>query len=157
MIAGDRKFASIKGSVVQLPTAPKLDWAAGSQHCGLIERNIRILKEKIRSLCQSLPFEQVPGIMVVCIVLHIVKLVNGFPRWGGGGVKHYTPCEIMTDRRVNANNLKLSFGFYCKVAENADPRNSLALRTRAAISLGDSGNLLGGLIFLALDTGHTIT
>ena len=83
VIAGDQEFASISDLVVQLPTAPKLDWAAASQHCGLIERNIRYLKEKIRSLCHSLPFERVPGIMVVHMVLHIMKFVNGFPRRGG--------------------------------------------------------------------------
>jgi hypothetical protein len=44
MIPGDHKFASISEPVVQLPTAPKLDWAAASQHCGLIEWNIRFLK-----------------------------------------------------------------------------------------------------------------
>ncbi len=84
MIAGDHKFASISDLVVQFPTTPKLDWSAASQHCGLIERNIRFLKEKIRSLCHSLLFERVTGIMVVRMVLHIVKFVNGYPRLGGG-------------------------------------------------------------------------
>jgi hypothetical protein len=65
--------------IVSLPTAPELDWAAASQHCGLIERNIQFLKEKTCSLRHSLPFERVPGIMVVHMVLHIVKFVNGFP------------------------------------------------------------------------------
>ncbi len=74
----------------------------------------------------------------------------------GGGVKHYSPGEIMMDRRLNASDLKLSFGVYCQVAENVEPRNSLAPRMRAAISLGNSGNLSGGQMFLALDTGHTI-
>jgi hypothetical protein len=82
LIARDHEFASISESVVQLPTAPKLDWVASSQHCGLVEHIIRFLKEKICSLHQSLPFEWVPGIMVVCMVLHIVKFVNGFPQWG---------------------------------------------------------------------------
>ncbi len=72
-------------------------------------------------------------------------------------MKHYSPGEIMTDCRLNANDLKLSFVVYCQVAENTEPRNSLAPRTRAAISLGNSGNLSGGQMFLALDTGHTIT
>jgi hypothetical protein len=63
----------------------------------------------------------------------------------------------MMDWHLNANNLKLSFGVYCQVAENDEPRNSLAPRTRAAISLRNSGNLMGGQKFLALDTGHTIT
>jgi len=43
------------------------------------------------------------------------------------------------------------------VAEHVEPRNSLAPRTGAAISLGNSENLSGGQVFLALDTGHTIT
>jgi hypothetical protein len=82
VIAGDPKFVSISESVVQLPTAPKLDWAAASQNCGLIQWNIRFLKEKIRSLCFSLPFEWVPSIMVVHMVLHIVKFCEWIPMTG---------------------------------------------------------------------------
>ncbi len=144
----------ISDLIVSLPTAPKLDWAAASQHCGLIERNIQFLKEKIRSLRHSLPFEWVPGIMVVRMVLRIVKFVNGFPQQGG--VKHYSPGEIMTDRCLHANDLQLAFRIYCQVAENVEPRNSLAPRMRAVILLGNSGNLSGGLLFLALDSSQTI-
>jgi hypothetical protein len=57
----------------------------------------------------------VPGIMVVRMVLHIVKFVNGFPR--RGGVKHYSPGEIMMDRCLNANDLTLNYGVFYKVAE----------------------------------------
>ncbi len=154
VIKGDHKFASICDLVIGLPTLPRLDWAAASQHCGLIERNIRFLKEKICSLCHSLSFERVPGIMVARMVLHIVKFVNGFPP--KGGVKHFSPGEIMTNQRLHADNLCLKFGTYCQVAEHVEPRNSLALCTKAAILLGSLGNLSGGQIFLALDTGHTI-
>jgi hypothetical protein len=58
-------------------------------------------------------------------------------------VKHYSPGEIMMDCHLNVSNLKLSFGVYCQVAENVEPRNSLAPRTRAVIALGNSGNLSG--------------
>jgi hypothetical protein len=148
VVKGDQEFASIGDLVAGLPTMPRLDWAAASQHCGLIERNIRFLKEKIRSLRHSVPFEQVPGIMVVRMVLHVVKFVNGFPR--KGGPKLYSPGEIMTDHRLHADDLRLGFGTYCQVAEHVEPRNSLGPRTRAAISLGNSGNLSGGQVFLAL-------
>jgi hypothetical protein len=53
VIAGDQEFNLISDLIVSLPTAPKVDWASASQHCGLIERNIRFLKEKIRSLRHS--------------------------------------------------------------------------------------------------------
>ena len=71
-------------------------------------------------------------------------------------MKHYSPGEIMTDRCLHANDLQLAFRIYCQVAENVEPRNSLAPRTRAAILLGNSGNLSGGQLFLALDSGQTI-
>ncbi len=87
--------------------------------------------------------------------MHIVKFVNEFLR--KGGVKHFSPGEIMTGWRLHANNLSIGFGTYCKVAENVEPQNSLAPRRRAAILLGNSGNLSGGQLFLALDTGHIIT
>jgi hypothetical protein len=142
--------------MVGLPTTPSMDWGVAFQHCGLIKWSIRFIKEKIRSLHHNLPFERVPGIMVVCMVLHIVKFVNGFP-WKSRA-KHFSPSKIMimTNQRLHADNLRLGFGTYCQVAENVEPRNSLALCMQAVILLGHSGNLSGGQIFLALDTGHTI-
>jgi hypothetical protein len=62
----------------------------------------------------------------------------------------------MTDSCLHANDLQLAFGIYCQVAENVEPGNSLAPRTWAAILLGNSGNLSGGQLFLALDSGQTI-
>jgi hypothetical protein len=63
----------------------------------------------------------------------------------------------MTGRGLHADNLLLKFGAYCQVSENVEPRNSLAERTRGAISIGNSGNLTGGQAFMALDTGAKIT
>jgi hypothetical protein len=37
VIKGDHEFDSISDLAVGLPTKPSLDWAAASQHCGLIE------------------------------------------------------------------------------------------------------------------------
>ncbi len=146
-IKGDHEFDSISDLSVSLPTKLSLNWAAASQHCGLIEQNIHFLKEKIWSLCHSLPFERAPVVMVVRMVMHIVKFVNGFTR--KGGVKHFSPGEIMTGWRLHVNGLSIGFGTYCQVAENVEPQNSLAPRTRAAILLGNSGNLSGGQLFLA--------
>ncbi len=93
--------------------------------------------------------------MVVYMVLHIIKFVNGFPC--RGGVEHFSPGEIMlTGCCLHKSNIALSFGVYCQVAENDQLRNSHAPLMQAAILVGSSGNLSGGQIFLALDTGHTI-
>ena len=122
VIKGDQEFASISEQVVNLPTTPSIDWAAAVQHCGLIERNIRFVKEKVRSLRHSLPFIHVPAIMVIRMVLHIFKFVNGFSQQGGP--KYYSPGQIMTGRGIHADDLLLKFGTYCQVSENVEPRES---------------------------------
>ncbi len=93
-IAGDGEFAWIADQVASLPTNPMLKLAAASEHVGLIERNIRFLKEKTRSIRHSLPFERIPAVMLIRMVLHTVQFMNSFPR--KGGLKHYPPSAIMT-------------------------------------------------------------
>ncbi len=154
MISEDQEVSALNHLTTVLPTSPCVDWAAASQHCGLIKCNICFLKEKLHSLYHSLPFMMVLGIMVVRMVLHIIKFVNGFPCWGG--VKHFSPGEIMTGRCLHKSNIALYFGVYCQVAENVQPRKCLAPRMQAAILVSSSGNLSGGQIFLVLDTDHTI-
>ena len=61
--------------------------------------------------------------MVVRMVLHIMKFVNGFPR--RGGVKYYLPGQITTIHGLHANNLLLKFGTYCQVSKHVEPRNGL--------------------------------
>ncbi len=72
VLSGDYEFAALSDLAAYLPTAPELNWVAVSQQCGLIEKNIRFLKEKIQSLCHKLPLEMILGIMVVHMVSHIV-------------------------------------------------------------------------------------
>jgi hypothetical protein len=119
VISGDQEFAALNALTAVLPTAPRFHWAAASQHCGLIKRNVCFLKEKICLLHHSLPITAIPGIMVVCMVLHIIKFVNGFPC--RGGVKHFSPGEIMMGCRLHKSNITISFGVYCQVAENVQP------------------------------------
>ena len=88
-IAGDGEFVWIADQVASLPTNPTLDLAAAKEHVGLIERNIRFLKEKVRSLRHSLPFERIPALVLIRMVLHTVPFMNSFPR--KGGLQHYPP------------------------------------------------------------------
>ena len=111
-VENEGKFSD---QVATLPTTPSVDWAAAVQHCGFIERNIRFVKENVRSLRHSLPFVHMPAIMIIQMVLHIAKFVNGFPR--RGGPKYYSSGQIMTGRGIHADNLLLKFGTYCQVSK----------------------------------------
>jgi hypothetical protein len=112
VISGDQEFSALNHLTAVLFTALCLDWVAASQQCGLIECNICFLKEKLCSLCHTLPFMMVPGIMAVHMVPNINKFVNGFPC--RGVVKHFSPGEIMTGRCLQKSNIMLSFGVYCQ-------------------------------------------
>ncbi len=101
-----------------------------------------------------LPFECIPALMLVRMVLHSVQFMYSFPQ--KGGLKHYPPSAIMTGAQLHMSQLQLKFGSYCQVAEDVTPHNSLAACTCGAISMGPSGNLSGGQRFLALDTGKMI-
>ena len=133
-IAGDVEFAWNADKVASLPTNPMLNLAAASEHVGLIERNIHFLKEKTRLIHHSLPFERVPALMLIRMVLHTVQFMNSFPR--KGGLKHYPPSAIMTGAKLHMSQLQLKFESYCQVAEDVTPHNSLAARTRRAIFMG---------------------
>ena len=82
VIRGDHEFKSVSNLAANLPTTPFLDWAAAVQHCGLIKRNIQFVKEKVRSVRHSLPFERVPAIIVIQMVLPTEKFINVFPQQG---------------------------------------------------------------------------
>jgi hypothetical protein len=144
-IAGDRELAWI----TSLPTTPILNVAAASKHVGLVKQNICFFKEKTCLIHHSLPFERIPALMLVCMVLYTVQFMNSFPH--KGGLKHYPPSVIMTGAQLHKSQLQLKFG-----CGGCDSCNSLAARTHEAISMGPSGNLFGGHHFLALDTGTLI-
>ena len=130
-IAGNGEFAWIADQVASLPTNPILNLAAALEHVGLIEGNIHFLKEKTRSIHHFLPFERIPALMLIHMVLHTVQFMNSFPR--KGGLKHYPPSAIMTGAKLHMSRLQLKFGSYCQVADEVSPCNSLAARTRGAI------------------------
>ncbi len=90
-ITGDGEFAWIADQVASLPTNSILGLATASQHVGLLECNIRFLKEKTRLICHSLPFEPIPALMLVRMVLHSVQFMNSFPQ--KEGLKHY-PLQV---------------------------------------------------------------
>jgi hypothetical protein len=102
-----------------------LNLAAALEHVGLIEHNIRFLKEKTRLIRHSLPFECIPALILIHMLLHTVQFMNSFPR--KGGLNHYPPSAIMTGEKLQMSQLQLKFGSYCQVAEDVTPCNSLVL------------------------------
>jgi hypothetical protein len=152
-IRGDFEFNGITVQVASLPGLPHLSLEAGT-HTEPVERNIRFIKEKARSLVTSLPYQRLPTIIIIWLVLHASSAMNNFPR--SGGIQNYSPRMLMRDSQLSMDEFQVPFGTYVQVKESSTQTNSMLPRTRGAIALGSSGNTTGGHVFMALDTGAVI-
>ena len=65
IVQGDLEFKPLEQLLKQLPRVPESDQAAKEEHVDDIERNICYLKEKFRQLRHTLPFVQIPGVIIV--------------------------------------------------------------------------------------------
>ena len=68
IVRGDLEFKPLEQLAEELPQVPELDLAAKEEHVGDIERNTQFLKEKFRQLRHTLPFLQIPGVIIVRMV-----------------------------------------------------------------------------------------
>ncbi len=78
-ITGDGEFAWIVDQVVSLSTMPILNSAPPSKHVSLVEGNNCFLKDKARLIRHSLPFEHIPALVMVRMVLYTVQFMNSSP------------------------------------------------------------------------------
>ena len=137
IVQGDLKFKPLEQLLEQLPRVPKLDLAAKEEHVGDIERNICYLKEKFRQLPHTLPFVQIPGVIIVWMVQVCTMTLNMFLRKGRS--KHYSPNMIVTNRGVSMDQLLIRFGLYVLVRELSTQTNSIKMQRRGAIALAYNG------------------
>jgi hypothetical protein len=94
--------------------------------------------------------------MTIHIVINVVKLLNFFPTKGGVS-DTLSPKMIMSGKTLDyKKHLSLQPRQYFQVHEEDNPSNSHIAQTKGAIYLGPSGNLQGGLKFMALNSGKKI-
>ena len=134
-VHADGEFEPLKAMIDILPGGPVVNLASANQHVPEIERRIRVVKERCRAVRHSLPFQQIPKLLTVHIVLNVVKLLNFFPTKEGVS-ETLSPKTIMSGETLDfKKHLSLQIGQYCQVHEEDNPRNSQIARTKGAISL----------------------
>jgi hypothetical protein len=150
------EFAPLEPLMESMPGGPMVNLASANEHVPDIERIIQVVKERCRATRHSLPFETIPKLMTIHIVLNVVKLLNLFPTKGGVS-DTLSPKTIMSGETLDLNkHLRLQIGQYCQVHEEDTSRNSQVARTKGAISLGPSVNLQGVFKLMALNSGKKI-
>ena len=75
--------------------APKLNLTSANEHVAEIERKIRVIKERVRAVIYSLPFNAIPQIMLIHAVLFVTKQLNLFPVKGGISAQ-FSPRQILS-------------------------------------------------------------
>jgi hypothetical protein len=82
-IKGNGEFAPLEAWMATVYGALKLNLASANEHVPEIERKIRVIKEWVRAVIYSIPFNSLPAWMLVHAVLFVTKQLNLFPVKGG--------------------------------------------------------------------------
>ena len=155
-VHSDGEFAPLQALIASLPGGTMINLASANKHVPEIERKIRVVKEKCRAARHGLPFQRIPKLLTIHIVLQTVKLLNFFPTKGGIFDTLSTKTIMYGEILDYKKHLSLHIGKYCQVNEEDAPRNIQNPRTKGAIYLVPSGNLQGGFNCMALNTGKKI-
>lgn len=148
----DGQFEPIRGELGGLHIT--LNTVANDEHVPEVERYIRTIKDRTRSIYNSLPFTRMPAMMIVEMVYYSVFWLNSFPALDGVS-RTLSPRAIVTGSTVSyEKHCRLEFGSYVQTHEEHD--NSMVPRTTGAIALRPSGNAQGGHYFLSLLTGRRL-
>jgi hypothetical protein len=122
---------------------------------GKAEAEVRVVKERMRGIVQTLPF-RIPLEFVVYLVIFIIFGLNCAPRRTMS--EYISPFEAVTGRKPDVKrDLALSFGQYVEIHERHDIINDMKSRTSSALALYPTGNQQGQWAFWKLDTNEVVT
>ena len=154
----DNEFEPLQNVMLSRTGGVPLNICAPDEHVPKVERAIRTIKERVRSIACTLPFISLPDIMVVHLVLFTILWLNFFPPTGGVS-STLSPETIVKGRSMDSRrHCRIPFGGYAQVhAVNPQQvNNALVSRTVGGVALGPTGNAQGTYKFMSLLTGRLI-
>jgi hypothetical protein len=75
----DREFECLRSNLPEL----NLNTTAASDHVPDVERQMRVLKERSRAILSTLPFQAIPGRIIIELVYYAAFWLNAFPPSSG--------------------------------------------------------------------------
>ena len=78
----------------------EVNTTAAREHVPEIERQIRLIKERVRCTTSDFPLNPTPGLVFIHLVYTCVMWLNYTPR-KEGAVQGISPRKIVTGRKVN--------------------------------------------------------
>jgi hypothetical protein len=135
--------ANMDFECIQNEVRPRLmNLNAHDDHVGEVKRSIRTIKERVHAYVHSMPFKQLPKMMVVELVRRVVLVLNQFPALDGVS-DTLSPLTIMTGKlNPDYHSMKVKFGTYVQVFEENTPTNNNKSQTTGEIALNLSATQL---------------
>ena len=144
---------NLAGAFSRIPGI-RFDPVGTGVHVSIIESKIRRIKEKVRSVLHSLPYNW-PKRWIQWIVYFAVRARNRIPVRGSGTT--LSPAEQLTGIKCDAKtDLRIAFGDYAQIKE-METDNSMKERTKGCVALLPTANLEGSVKFMDLTTLEPIT
>ncbi len=132
-----------------------LNSVAADEHVPEIERHMRTIKERARSIVNVLPFNCFPARITIELVYYCVFWVNDFPQKGGIS-DTMSPRAIVVGSTIDyAHHCQIEFGTYVQQTHEVHD-NTMPPRTTGAIAMRPTGNAQGGHYFYSLTTGRCL-
>jgi hypothetical protein len=124
-----------------------------NEHVRVIERCIRVIKERARCTCHSIPYHFYTKLMIQVLVATVVKWLNAFPNKNGIS-RTMSPSSIVEGKtNPDFNTKRIVYGSYAMVYIDTD--NAMNSRSIPAIALEES-NQNGGHYFMNLHSRKLI-
>jgi hypothetical protein len=134
-----------------------INTTAAREHVGDIERGIRFIEERARSVLSELPFKHcMPDAFVIHLMMFVVFWINAFPSDSGVSSVH-SPREIVTGLKIDySKHCRARWGSYVEASDDLDVTNTMRDRTSPSIVLGPTGNIQGSVRCYNLETKSVV-
>jgi hypothetical protein len=135
----------------------EVNYCPAQAHVPEAERNIRTIKERMRSVFHGLPYKRIPRVMLDHLLMAVTMMLNVFPAKGGVS-EYYSPHVLMNKTDLDyKKHCMIPFGAYVQAFQENKPSNTLEARAIDGIYLRPMRNRQGGHEIMNLATGLVIT
>ena len=156
-IHADNEFASVCERVKHQVPELQYELVPARAHQPEAERNNRTIKERIRAVIHSLPFQAIPNIMVALLAVEVTNHLNFFPPRGGIS-DYYSPRQIIEKRNLDyRRQCAIPMFTYVEATDDRAVKNDMKQRTISALYIRPKVTSSGGFEVLSLSTFQTFS
>lgn len=147
----DIQFKALRDRAKLLKT---INVVSRDEHVPDIERMIRVIKERARCYFTMLPYQRLPKMMIIHLIITVVFYINAFV-WKHGVSQILSPITIVEGVVLDFNlHFHVIFGEYIHTFEGTN--NDMSPWTVSSLALGPSENFQGGIRCFSLISGKIL-